>query len=164
MPRAPVEVKGGYIVPIVYGAVNWATMAEFLDAPELANERFSTPEGRRANARELLEILAERFGQWEKSELFYAAHQRREFIFGMVQNPGEVLENPQYKERRYFVDIEHTVVGAATYPGAPFSMSRTPWNAQSPAPTLGQHNREILCGRLGCSLEELGLLRASGVI
>ena len=164
MLREPVEVKGGHIVPIVYGAVNWGTMAEFLDAPELVQERFSTPEGRRANARELREIQVERFSQWEKLELFYAAHQKREFIFGMVQNPGEVLENPQYRERGYFVDIEHPVVGTATYPGAPFLMSQTPWNAQSPAPTLGQHNLEILKGRLGYSLEELGLLRATGVI
>ena len=164
LPRATVEVKGGYIVPIVYGAVNWAAMAEFLDAPELADERFSTPEGRRANARELREIVTERFGQWEQSELFYTAHRVREYIFGMVQSPGEVLENPQYKERGYFVDIEHPVIGTATYPGAPLSMSRTPWNAQSPAPTLGQHNLEVLGDRLGYSLEELGLLIASGVI
>ena len=164
LPRAPVEVKDGYIVPIVYGAVNWTAMAEFLDAPELADERFSTPEGRRANARELREIVTERFGQWEQSELFYTAHRVREYIFGMVQSPGEVLENPQYKERGYFVDIEHPVIGTATYPGAPLSMSRTPWNAQSPAPTLGQHNLEVLGDRLGYSLEELGLLIASGVI
>ena len=164
MLREPVEVKGGYVVPIVYGAVNWAAMAGFLDAPELADERFSTPKGRRDNAHEVREIQLECFGQWEKSELVYGAHQVREYIVGMVQSPGEVLENPQYKERGYVVDIEHPVIGTATYPGAPFSMSRTPWNAQSPAPTLGQHNREILCDRLGYSLEELNLLRASGVI
>jgi hypothetical protein len=32
------------------------------------------------------------------------------------------------------------------------------------APLLGEHNEEVLCGRLGCSREELAGLRAAGVI
>jgi len=32
------------------------------------------------------------------------------------------------------------------------------------APTLGEHNSEIIGGELGLSAEELGLLRASQVI
>lgn len=164
MPRRPVDVKGGQIVPISFGGVSWEAIAEFLDAPELADEKFSTPESRLSNAKELHEILMKSFGRWEKFELFYEAHKRRGFIYGVVQSPQEVFESPQYNARGYFVDIEHPVIGGATYPGAPFIMSETPWQARSPAPTLGQHNREILCDRLGYSLEELARLRAAGVV
>ena len=163
MPREPVKARDGHVVPIVFGGVNWHEMAEFLDAPELGDERFSTPEGRRANARELRETLEERIARRDKSEIFYSAHQRRGYIFGMVQSPQEVLENPQYMHRGYFVDIEHPVVGSATYPGAPFEMSDTPWKARSPAPTLGQHNIEVLGERLGYSRKDLVRLKALGV-
>jgi CoA:oxalate CoA-transferase len=164
MPRYPVKAQDGYIVPIAYGRVDWQVIADFLGAPELKDARFATPEARVANAKELHESLTERLGQRDKLELFYAAHQRSGLIFGVVQDPREVMECPQYQARGYFVEVEHPVAGVATYPGAPFLMSATPWECRSPAPTLGQHNEEILCGRLGYSAQELAQLRESEVI
>ena len=164
IPRSPVEVKNGHIVPVAFGNVDWETIADFLDAPELKDTKFATPEARRENARELDGALSQSFGKWDKSELFYSAHRQRGLIYGMVQSPQEVVESPQYQSRGYFVEIEHPVAGKATYPGAPFLMSGTPWCARSPAPTLGQHNQEVLCDRLGYSLPELVQLRAAGVI
>lgn len=165
MPRSPVATKDGYAVPIHFGgSVDWESTADFLGAPELKDEKFSTAESRLANARELHAALTKGFVQWDKYELFQAAHQRRGHIYGVVQSPAEVVDSPQYKERSYFADIEHPVIGNAKYPGAPFIMSRTPWKANSPAPLLGQYNEDVLCGRLGYSRDELTQLRASGVI
>ena len=164
MPRRPVQTKDGYIVPISFAGTDWEAMADFLDAPELRDGRFSTPEARLDNARELDEILVEALGRWDKFELFYAAHERRGLIYGVVHSPQEVVENPQYRERGYFVEINHPAAGTATYPGAPFKMSHTPWRIRGPAPTLGQHNHEVLCDRLGYSHEELARLQASGVV
>ena len=42
-------------------------------------------------------------------------------------------------------------------------MSDTPWQARSPAPTLGQHNAEVL-GELCFSRNDLVTLRANGDI
>ena len=63
-----------------------------------------------------------------------------------------------------FVDVEHPVAGTATYPGAPFKMSATPWKVRRPAPMLGEHNMEILGGKLGYSQENILRLRSAGVI
>ena len=163
MYGAPAKVQDGYIIPTAYGR-GWAPAVDFLDAPELREPRFATPEGRLENAGELDEILAGLLQQREKMELFYDSHRQRGLIYGVVQDPSEVVENPQYESREYFVDIDHPIAGNAIYPGAPFTMSETPWNARSPAPTLGQHNRDVLCDGLGYSLNELTQLRASGVI
>ena len=95
--------------------------------------------------------------------MFYAAHKRRGYIFGLVQDPAQVFDNPQYRHRAYFQDVEHPVAGSASYPGAPFEMSDTPWQARSPAPTLGQHNTEVL-GELCFSQDDLVTLKASGDI
>ena len=113
---------------------------------------------------EFSKVLQSAFGTREKYEIFLAAHQERRLIYGVVQEPKEVLSNPQYEARAYFVELEHPVAGTATYPGAPFIMSQTPWQARSPAPTLGQHNQDVLCERLGYSLAELTRLTAAGVI
>ena len=164
MYGAPAKVQDGYIIPTAYGRGNWAPAVDFLDATELREPRFATPGGRLENAGELDEIFGGLLRQRDKFDLFYDSHRHRGLIYGVIQDPAEVVENPQYKSREYFTDIEHPISGVTTYPGAPFMMSETPWDVGSPAPTLGQHNQDILCDGLGYSLNELTQLRASGVI
>ena len=164
VPRAPVRTKDGYIVPIAFGGADWNTTVEFLDNPALADERFSTPEGRLENAAELDKILRDTFAQYGSEDLFYRANQRRGLIYGLSQNAAQLHENPQYAHRGFFTEIEHPVAGAGEYPGAPFGMSRTPWEASAPAPTLGQHNVEVYVGELGLTDAELAGLIAQGVV
>lgn len=165
MPRSPVPTADGYIVPIHFGgAVDWNGVADFIDEPALKDDSFATPESRFANAKALQDALEAGMSRWRKFELMREAHKRRGHIYGVVHSPAETLASEQYKARGYFADIEHPAFGKATYPGAPFIMSATPWRAASPAPELGQHNEAILCGKLGLSLSELNLLRASGVV
>jgi crotonobetainyl-CoA:carnitine CoA-transferase CaiB-like acyl-CoA transferase len=165
MPRGPVKTSDGYLMPIHFGgAVDWNEVAELLDAPELKDEKFATPEGRLDNAPELERILSEAFERGKKFDLFYAANRERRLIYGVVQGPDEVLDNPQYDARGYFVEVDHPVAGRLPYPGAPFKMSATPWQARSPAPALGQHNPQVYCDRLGYTRADLARLSAAGVI
>ena len=165
MPRSPVPTQDGYIVPIHFGgAVDWDGVADFIGAPRLRDESFATPESRFNNAQALQEALEAGMAKWRKFELMREAHKRRGHIYGVVHSPAEVLASEQYAARGYFASIEHPVIGEAAYPGAPFIMSETPWRADTPAPPLGEHNREILCDRLGLSKDDLNLLTASGVI
>ena len=164
IPRSPMKTRDGYIVPVSFGGTEWEANAELMDAPELAEPRFATAESRREHAAELDKVLSAAFERQDRFELFRRAHERRGFIHGLVHSPEDLVESPQYEARGYFVDIEHPVMGAVKSPGAPFIMSDTPWRASSPAPTLGQHNRAVLCDDLGLPAEELARLRASGVI
>ena len=74
------------------------------------------------------------------------------------------MSDPQFAAREYFVDIDHPTLGTLKYPGAPFEMSGTPWEARSPAPTLGQHNQEVITQRLGHTTEQLAQMRAMQII
>ena len=164
MPRGPVETSDGYLMPIIFGGAGWDDAVDFLDAPELRDAKFATPESRLENASDLDRVLSEVFGRSEKFDLFYAANKTRRLIYGVVQGPDEVLENPQYDARGYFVKVDHPVAGRLPYPGAPFIMSATPWQAHSPAPLLGQHNSQVYCDRLGYTRGGLARLAAAGVI
>ena len=155
----------GYILPNpgIGARDNWQATVEFLEVPELDDERFSSPSARLANAEELGRILDETFQTKNKSNMFFAAHDKR-FIYGIVQSPEEVLADPQFAARGYFVDIEHPATGTVKYPGPPFLMSGTPWGPAKPAPLLGQDNQEVFGERLGYTNDEMSRLRSIGVI
>ena len=155
----------GYILPNpgIGARDNWQATVEFLEVPELDDERFSSPSARLANAEELGRILDETFQTKNKSNMFFAAHDKR-FIYGIVQSPEEVLADPQFAARGYFVDIEHPATGTVKYPGPPFLMSGTPWGPAKSAPLLGQDNQEVFGERLGYTNDEMSRLRSIGVI
>jgi crotonobetainyl-CoA:carnitine CoA-transferase CaiB-like acyl-CoA transferase len=75
----------------------------------------------------------------------------------------DLVGDPQLAERGYFVQIDHPAAGRLMYPGAPFRMEQSPFEVRRPAPTLGQHNAEVL-GELGYDTGDLAALSAAGVI
>ena len=95
-------------------------------------------------------------------DVFHAAQELR-LPLTLVPNMEQVLELEQHREREYFARAEHPKAGVLTYPGAPFKLSKTPWDAGR-APLLGEHNEEVYCGRLGLSGDELARLRGQGVV
>ncbi len=155
----------GYLLPNpgLGGGLNWDSFVEFLELPELDDDRFRTPSARLANAEELGRILDEYFIRQNKYDMFYGSHERR-FIFGVIQSPSEVLEDPQFAYRDFFVDVGHPVMGELRMPGAPFKMESTPWHAGDAAPSIGQDNGQIFGDRLGLTGEQMAELRSEGII
>ena len=155
----------GYLLPNpgLGSGLNWDSYVEFLGLPELDDYRFRTPSARLANAEELGRILDEYFIRQNKYDMFYGSHERR-FIFGVIQSPEETLNDPQFAHRGYFEEIEHPAMGIMKFPGAPFIMEGTPWEAGDPAPIVGEHNSEVLARRLGFTAEYQAELRSQGVI
>ena len=84
-------------------------------------------------------------------------------LCGWLSTTQDLVEDPHWKERGTFAEIDHPVTGKLTYPGAPIHMAEGGWQVRRPAPLLGQHNEEVY-GRLGYSKEDLVKLRERGVI
>jgi crotonobetainyl-CoA:carnitine CoA-transferase CaiB-like acyl-CoA transferase len=82
-----------------------------------------------------------------------------------VVAPHEVIADEQLRARGFVEAFDHPVVGRHEVIGVPFRFASrsTGWIAR-PAPTLGQHNDEVLGGLLGLSAAELDDLRAQAVI
>jgi crotonobetainyl-CoA:carnitine CoA-transferase CaiB-like acyl-CoA transferase len=66
--------------------------------------------------------------------------------------------------REYFQEVGRVEAGGYRYPGPPYRLSETPCRVVRPAPTLGQHNQEILGGQLGISEAELAGLVNEGTV
>ena len=108
--------------------------------------------------------MAPTLARWNNLDLMRET-MARGLVIGLVQNPQQVVDSPHLAERAYFVEIDHPEAGSLKYPSPGFLMDGVnSMKGSKAAPTLGEHNSEIIGGELGLSAEELGLLRASQVI
>ena len=80
-----------------------------------------------------------------------------------VVSPTEIGDNPQLQTRRFLETLQHPRVGPVRYPRPPIAPANGGFVTR-PAPTLGEHNREVLCGLLGVSAEEFAQLERDAVI
>lgn len=82
-----------------------------------------------------------------------------------VRPGGEASLHPQLMARGFFEQCEHPVVGTHPIVTVPFRFATRdePW-LRSPAPLLGQDNREILSDIVGLSDPEIDALEAAEVI
>ncbi|MDP3061669.1 MAG: CaiB/BaiF CoA-transferase family protein [Chloroflexota bacterium] len=162
-PRGFKRCQDGYILwHTVPGADWWPSFKEMLSIPELDEERFSTPESRAEHQQELDTLFQRWLLGHRKEELFHSGQKRR-LAFGHVATAPDLMASAQLKHRNFFVEMDHPVAGSFKYPGGPFKSTETPWR-DSRSPLLGEHNEEVLCGRLGLSLEELAVLRRAGAV
>jgi crotonobetainyl-CoA:carnitine CoA-transferase CaiB-like acyl-CoA transferase len=81
-----------------------------------------------------------------------------------LRDPRLASAHPQLRARGFYEAVTHPAVGPQPVPGLPFRYASVAHWIRSPAPTLGQHNREILCDWLGASDAELAALEQAGVV
>jgi crotonobetainyl-CoA:carnitine CoA-transferase CaiB-like acyl-CoA transferase len=91
--------------------------------------------------RDALELVVARLPAWE----FFLGAAERGLSVGVVVAADEVLVDPHFVARGFPVPVEHPGLGrTVVYPGAPFTLSATPWRIARPAPRLGEHDAEVL--------------------
>jgi crotonobetainyl-CoA:carnitine CoA-transferase CaiB-like acyl-CoA transferase len=83
---------------------------------------------------------------------------------GRVVDGRRASRQPQIAARGFFEPVEHPVVGRHATPTVPFRFDGVDRWVRRPAPTVGQHGREILRERLGLDEDELDRLEARAVI
>ena len=98
---------------------------------------------------------------YTKAELLDIALEHR-IPLAPVRTYDEVRADPSLSD--LFLVVEREDTGPVSYPGPPYRLQSESAAPPSPAPTLGQHNREILCGQLGYSPAELVKLYQTGII
>jgi len=145
--------------------IDWGRLARAMGAGELANApKFASLSARKKNEDELDAIVT----HWTSSR---RAHEvadmlQRAGIAAAVVADNKFLseEDEHLKARNYFVYCNHPEVGVRQHAGVPWKMSRTETKVRSAAPTIGQHNDDVLAGLLGYSREEIAKLRDGGAL
>jgi crotonobetainyl-CoA:carnitine CoA-transferase CaiB-like acyl-CoA transferase len=81
-----------------------------------------------------------------------------------VVDPRTTHTHPQLTARGFYEPLVHPVAGTHPVATVPFRYRSVESWLRAPAPSLGQHNREILTGVLGLGDAEVDALEAEGVI
>jgi len=163
-------------VPEETGAVNWLALSVATDEQWLALcDALSDPEwsrdatlATRAGRREAHDLIDQHIREWtrgrDRSGLV-AELRALGIPASEVANPCRLLQsNPQFQTRGYFETPDHPVVGPIPLPSLPYRYASVDRWLRTPAPTLGQHNQEVLCGMLGVTADDFAALEADGVI
>ena len=155
--------KDGYLVIAAQVDDAWKRLAQLVGGDKLASDtRFLDPASRNENRLAALAYVRD----WT------TARSVRECVAALdgaavpcapVQTIDQVLEDPQTKARNMVIEQDHPVLGRVRLPNLPFRFSDCDTSPRSPAPLLGQHNREI-ARDLGYGPEQVEALVRDGVL
>ena len=81
-----------------------------------------------------------------------------------VMDPVDAIDEPYFRSRGMVRKIVDPVLGPLTIPGFPLKFSDQPEILDLKAPTLGEHNREILSGFLDYGEEAVDKMEETGVL
>jgi len=129
---------------LVTGNPSWATQ-----------DKFSSLSQRKKNEDELEKLIS----AWT---LNYTAEQIETRLqdagipSNVVEKHADVYQDPQLKQRNYFVPLNHPVMGKQSFePQSCFILSKTPRQINKPSPCLGEHNEYVFKELLKMSDEEI---------
>jgi crotonobetainyl-CoA:carnitine CoA-transferase CaiB-like acyl-CoA transferase len=146
--------------------LQWRGLQLALGAPpELAHPAWSTREARQQAHDDIDDVLSALTISRDRDEL--VALLTTVGVTCAPVWPARCLDQLDQPRARGFVEsVDRAVVGRHELWGMPVRpLERAGWVwHERPAPTIGEHNAEVLGGRLGCTEDELARLAASDVI
>ncbi len=158
--RREARVKGGlrmvpasdrfiYCAPGAVSSMRMDGVAQLLDEPRLAEERFQTAEGRMDNFDEFVSLFVEPFKRKTAQEWFEGA-EALHMTFALVQTVDDLFNCPQLQERELLRTTETPGGQQVRMPGRPFRITGGPEPATLPAPAQpGMHTSEVLAEWIG---------------
>ena len=142
-------------------------MAERLFAaigrPDIIKDpRYATNAERVRHAEDLDRIVGDFVGARTQAEnvLFF---EQAEVTIGPIYDIEQILQDPHFAAREVIADYPDAQMGAFPMHHVVPRMSRTPGAVRTPAPALGQHNRELLA-EVGVDAEAYRQLLAAGAV
>ncbi len=163
-PFSTFKTADGYIIIAAGNNEVFGRLCGVLGVPGLATDpRFSTNPARTQN-RDALAAALETAMAGAGTDHWLTALEAGGVPAAPVQTVDKVIGDPQVAARDMVAEVDHPVAGHTKIPGVPVKMSRTQGRVRRPAPTLGQHNEEILTQVLGLSKAQVDELRSKGAL
>lgn len=147
-PFQSLKTKDGYVIVAVGNDTLWQKFCGLIERPDLAADpRFTTNPLRTGNVKVLGEELNKTFQTKTMDEWLHILKEGGVPV-GPINDVERVIKDPAVIAREMIVTTHHPIAGDVEMAGVPIKLSGTPGSVDAPAPTLGQHTREILKEKL----------------
>jgi crotonobetainyl-CoA:carnitine CoA-transferase CaiB-like acyl-CoA transferase len=149
-PHGCYPCAGGdnWIAIAVQTDVEWRALCDAMGEPAMAGDpRFSTGLGRWEHRQALDELVGAWTRRWDHYALMHRL-QAAEVPAGAVLDNKEIVEDPHFRERRFFMDVSLADGERLPLLGVPWTVPEGPFTVRVAPASLGQHNdfgyRELL--------------------
>ena len=162
-PSGTFKTQDGFINIAANKQEQWEAVCEVLGTPELKTDpRFQERDTRKKNRKVLTPLLEARLAE-RTTAVWVRLLNDQDVPSGEILGLGDALRQPQIQHRGVLQKIATPGVGEIEVFGLTALFEKSSGKVETPPPTLGQHNQEIL-GRLGLGETELAELKSKGVI
>ena len=152
---------GHWVISQIHRPGRWSKFVDWIQDPELSSDPSLSEEENQHKRRDFimnrLHAWAKRF---TKTQLVEEA-QRRHFPASPVSTTLDLIDDPQLIARGFLTEMNHPEFGNIKFPRG--AIATVVGVQLTPAPTLGQHNRELL-NELGYSQADQLTFRSSGAM
>ena len=157
------ETQDGYITCGAVSDSEWKGMCAALEQPHwLDDERFNTPMGRVANAKDRIDSMGDVLKSRTSADWLERLDANDVPCAPVLSRP-EILENEQIKANKLINQYEHPGLGQIRQPRPGAKFSRSDIRKEPVAPALGEHSNEILHD-LDFSKDEIKELVDKGIV
>ena len=163
-PAGVFKANGGWVVIMAFQH-HWKDLCAAMQRPDLVNhERYATDAGRLAERPVIVKLLEDWLATFPDRDSAVALMQQHQVPAAPVLSVAETLTHPHHVARGTVRTITDPVAGTFQIPGMPLRFSKFPDDLPLEAPTLGQHNAEVLRDWLGMSEQEISTLESANVL
>jgi len=161
--RRPYQTSDGHICALIYNDKQWKSFFDAIGQPEMLEQpRFATHAARHAHIDEIYQEVGRIFLTRTTAE-WRALLERADIPVMPMHTLESILEDPHLDAVGFFKIMEHPVEGRIRQMRVPSTWSETQPEPGGPAPTFGQHGRDIL-REAGFSSEEIERLGEKGAV
>lgn len=164
VPFEPFDTQDSKLVIAVGNDELWKKFCRVSDLEALMDDpQFATNPQRNANYEILRPLIAEKMKE-KSTKVWQKALDEAGVPNGPINYVDQVMEDEQVLARNMIVEVDHPTAGKLKMPGVAIKLSETPGAILTAAPTLGQHNTDILKEYLDYTDEKIAGLLQDGVI
>lgn len=163
-PAGVFKATDGWVVIMAF-LHHWQDLCTAMQRPDLVTDpNFSSDAARLANRPAVVLVLENWLATFPDRDSAIAKLHQHQVPAAPVLSIEETLTHPHLTARGTVRTIDDPLAGRFEIPGMPLKFSAFPTDLPLQAPTLGQHNSEILRDWLGHSEAEIAALCAANVL
>ncbi|WP_027575568.1 CaiB/BaiF CoA-transferase family protein [Bradyrhizobium sp. WSM1743] len=142
----------------------WQRLATLVGRTDWAMDSSLRPAAARRAIEDEIERYVEAWTVSRNEDDAMAELQAARIASGVARLPIDLLQDRHLRSRAFLQELERPFIGVHPQPSMPIRDNGNPRLVRTAAPTLGQHNREILSDLLGLSDDEITQLAKDQII